>query len=106
MSLKEEIGIIEEGEEMRDDAELELIREQETRDKIAGLYHRIDVIAEYIDRVIPEKDKNEKEGTNSEYAKGYEDGVKAMSEKMESPPKEKTAEEKEEEGVTGLGRRE
>ena len=136
MSLKEEIGIIEEEEEMRDVADLELVREQETRDKIAGLYHRIDVIVEYIDNQTKEETATEEykirakelelraleldlrikkrvelledqgnEKGNSEYVKGYEDGVKAISEKRGSSLKEKTAEEKEEEGATGLGRR-
>lgn len=112
MSLKKEIGEIEEEEDWVEQDELELIREQETRDKIAGLYRRIAAIVDYIDkgdkgdkeeeeplteeemwecgyeagyeeggkRAIMEaaKEQAKEEIPSSEYAKGYEHGVKKM----------------------------
>jgi len=49
MGIKEELEKLEEEEAAEEQEEIEQIREQETRDKIAGLYYRIDLIAEYID---------------------------------------------------------
>ena len=141
MNLKEELAKLEEEEIEEEQDEIELIREQETRDKITGLYRRIAVIVEYIDKTeedpmqqfetlrakelgLKNGNKNEKELTieetrlreleyelneklhhmydtgfeagvnytmkrvkkkreesaSREYVKGYEDGVKAISE--------------------------
>lgn len=85
MSLKEELAKIEEEEEL---TEVEEERLGEIEENIYGLYHQIKVIVEYIDREIPEKGKNEKERTNSEYVKGYEDGVKAYEKRMIDDNKE------------------
>ena len=49
MGIKEKLEKLEEEETAEEREEIEQIREQETRDKIAGLYCRIDLIAEHID---------------------------------------------------------
>ena len=113
MSLKEELGKIEQEEEESTEEEERL---REIEESIYGLYRRIAVIVEYIDKEtrkeeqeiktirakalklrslaldlkiksitkILKEQENEKEGTTSEYVKGYEDGVKALSEKIEA----------------------
>lgn len=134
MTLKKEIGKIEEEEELGEYNR----RLSEIEKNVFGLYHRIAVIVEYIDREtrkeeptteeqeietirakarelrslaldlkikditkILKEQKNEKERTNSEYVKGYEDGAKALSEKMGNSTDQ--AKEKTEEKKIGLG---
>lgn len=109
MSLKEELAELEREEEIDDGEEARLDAMQED---IYRLHRRIAVIVEYVDKEEPKeeplteeemwecgfeagfeeggkraimdaaKEPTKEESTSSEYAKGYEDGVKALSEKM------------------------